>query len=109
MNLRWTALLVSKYMCHRTRIEVVLSGGEDGLAVETAPCKMKAEAVTEMFLKDYLDEKFCVSFQCKDELRLAYGENFANAAKTFWELIRNANAVDRLYGVGVNHKLFISF
>uniref|UniRef100_A0A1B0C5Q4 Hcy-binding domain-containing protein n=1 Tax=Glossina palpalis gambiensis TaxID=67801 RepID=A0A1B0C5Q4_9MUSC len=74
----------------------------DDVAVETILCQMEAEAVTEMLLKDYLDVKFWVSFQCKDELRLAHGENFANAAKSVWELIRKANAVGRLYCIDVN-------
>ncbi|KAI9578820.1 hypothetical protein GQX74_009394 [Glossina fuscipes] len=67
---------------HRTRIEAVLSGVVDGLVVETILCQMEAEAVTEMLLKDYADVKFWVSFQCKDELLLAHGQNFANSAKT---------------------------
>ncbi|KAL9928665.1 LOW QUALITY PROTEIN: uncharacterized protein ACN427_007240 [Glossina fuscipes fuscipes] len=87
---------------HRTRIEAVLSGVVDGLVVETILCQMEAEAVTEMLLKDYADVKFWVSFQCKDELLLAHGQNFANSAKSVWELIRKSNAVDRLYCIGVN-------
>uniref|UniRef100_A0A1A9WKZ8 Hcy-binding domain-containing protein n=1 Tax=Glossina brevipalpis TaxID=37001 RepID=A0A1A9WKZ8_9MUSC len=87
---------------HRTRIDAVVTEGVNGLAVETIPCLMEAEAITEMLLKDYPDVKFWISFQCKDELHLAHGENFANAAKTIWELIIEANAIDRLYGIGVN-------
>ncbi|XP_067624618.1 AP2-associated protein kinase 1-like isoform X4 [Eurosta solidaginis] len=48
---------------HRHRIDACLAEGVDGLAVETIPCQMEAEAVVDMLLKDYVDVKFWVSFQ----------------------------------------------
>lgn len=87
---------------HRTRIDALLAEGVNGLAVETIPCQMEAEAVTEMILNDYTTAKFWVSFQCKDDLHLAHGENFANAAQSIWSMVKQASARDRLYGIGVN-------
>lgn len=87
---------------HRTRIDALLAEDVNGLAVETIPCQMEAEAITEMILNDYPTAKFWVSFQCKDESHLAHGENFANAAKSIWEMVKQANARDRIFGIGVN-------
>ena len=87
---------------HRTRIEALLAEGVNGLAVETIPCQMEAEAVTEMILNDYPTAKFWISFQCKDESHLAHGENFANAAESIWNMVKQANARDRIFGIGVN-------
>lgn len=87
---------------HRVRIDALLAEGVDGLAVETIPCQMEAEAVTELLLKEYPAVKFWVSFQCKDDLHLAHGENFANAAKSVWDMVKKADASDRIFGIGVN-------
>lgn len=87
---------------HRARIDALLAEDVNGLAVETIPCQMEAEAVTEMILNDYPKVKFWVSFQCKDDLHLAHGENFASAVKSLWDLIKEANAVERVYAIGVN-------
>lgn len=87
---------------HRTRIDAVLAEGVAGLAVETIPCQKEAEAVTEMLLADYPDVKFWISFQCKDEQTLAHGEDFATAAKSIWDLVKAANAKDRIFGIGLN-------
>lgn len=87
---------------HRTRINALLDEDVNGLAVETIPCPKEAEAVTEMLLNDYPNVQFWVSFQCKDEMHLAHGENFANAAKSIWEMIKKSNAKDRFFGIGVN-------
>jgi len=49
---------------HKTRIEICLAAGVDGLALETLPCLMEAEAVTELVLDKFPDAKFWVSLQC---------------------------------------------
>lgn len=87
---------------HRPRIDACLAEGVDGLAVETIPCQMEAEAVVDMLLQDYPDVKFWVSFQCKDNETLAHGEPFSNAAYSIWNKVKETNAVDRLIAVGVN-------
>ncbi|XP_023296873.2 homocysteine S-methyltransferase 1-like [Lucilia cuprina] len=87
---------------HRIRINALLAENVNGLAVETIPCPKEAEAVTQMILNDYPNVKFWVSFQCKDELHLAHGENFANAAKSIWDMVKQANARERIFGIGVN-------
>nr|XP_016925072.1 homocysteine S-methyltransferase 1 [Drosophila suzukii] len=95
---------------HRTRIEICLAAGVDGLALETLPCQMEAEAVTEFVLENCPDAKFWVSFQCKDEKNLASGESFAEAALSVWRLVQNQKAGDRLLGIGVNcvNPLFVT-
>lgn len=50
---------------HRTRIEICLAEGVNGLALETLPCQLEAEAVTELVLDSYKDVNFWVSFQCQ--------------------------------------------
>ncbi|XP_017060994.1 homocysteine S-methyltransferase 2 [Drosophila ficusphila] len=87
---------------HRTRIEICLAAGVDGLAVETLPCQLEAEAVTEFVLDNCPQAKFWVSFQCKDESHLASGESFATAALSVWRLVQNRKAEDRLLGIGLN-------
>ncbi|XP_005182626.1 uncharacterized protein LOC101898193 isoform X2 [Musca domestica] len=90
---------------HRIRIDALLEENVDGLSVETIPCQKEAEAVTEILLRDYAHVKFWISFQCKDDLHLAHGENFANAAKAVWDMIKKkhgAKAKDHIYGIGVN-------
>ncbi|KAH8412614.1 hypothetical protein KR009_003589 [Drosophila setifemur] len=87
---------------HRTRIEICLAAGVDGLALETLPCQLEAEAVAELVLDTYKDVRFWVSFQCKDETRLASGESFAEAALSVWRLVQNRKAENRLLGIGMN-------
>ncbi|XP_073820738.1 uncharacterized protein isoform X2 [Musca autumnalis] len=91
---------------HRVRIDALLAENVDGLSVETIPCQKEAEAITEMLLKDYPNVKFWISFQCKDDLHLAHGENFANAAKAIWDMIKKhhggAKGNDHIFGIGVN-------
>ncbi|KAH8352997.1 hypothetical protein KR084_008024 [Drosophila pseudotakahashii] len=95
---------------HRTRIEICLAAGVDGLALETLPCQLEAEAVTEFVLDNCPESKFWVSFQCKDEKSLASGESFAEAALTVWRLVQNRKAEDRLLAIGVNcvNPLFVT-
>ncbi|XP_013111970.2 uncharacterized protein LOC106090350 [Stomoxys calcitrans] len=90
---------------HRPRIDALVAEGVDGLAVETIPCLMEAEAITEMLLRQYPEVKFWVSFQCKDDLHLANGETFANAALSIWNMVKKNNKYnpkEKIFGIGVN-------
>ncbi|XP_017069704.2 LOW QUALITY PROTEIN: homocysteine S-methyltransferase 2 [Drosophila eugracilis] len=87
---------------HRTRIEICLAAGVDGLALETLPCQMEAEAVAEFVLDNCPEAHFWVSFQCKDEKHLASGESFAEAALSIWRLVQSRKAENRLIGIGLN-------
>uniref|UniRef100_A0A6P4E5X5 Homocysteine S-methyltransferase 3 n=1 Tax=Drosophila rhopaloa TaxID=1041015 RepID=A0A6P4E5X5_DRORH len=95
---------------HRTRINICLAAGVDGLALETLPCQLEAEAVTEFVLDNCANTKFWVSFQCKDEKHLASGESFAEAALSVWRLVQSRKAESRLFGIGVNcvNPLFVT-
>ncbi|XP_030384083.1 homocysteine S-methyltransferase 2 [Scaptodrosophila lebanonensis] len=88
---------------HSTRIDTCLKqAGADGLAVETIPCQIEAEAVTDLILREHKGVKFWVSFQCKDEVSLAHGESFAQAALSIWRIVQSHNAQSCLLGIGVN-------
>jgi homocysteine S-methyltransferase len=50
---------------HKVRIDACLEVGVDGLAIETIPCKIEADALVDLMLSDYPDVKFWMSFQCK--------------------------------------------
>lgn len=81
---------------HRVRINALVEEGVDLLAIETIPAQAEAEALIEL-LKEYPNQKAWVSFQCKDTLHTAHGENFAEAAKKCWGL-----ASGQLVAVGSN-------
>ncbi|XP_037958402.1 homocysteine S-methyltransferase-like [Teleopsis dalmanni] len=87
---------------HKPRIEACLEEGIDGLAVETIPCQIEGEAVAEMLLTEYKHVKFWTSFQCKDGIELANGDNFALTAISIWDLVKKYDAIDRFLGIGVN-------
>ncbi|KAH8281725.1 hypothetical protein KR054_002472 [Drosophila jambulina] len=87
---------------HQTRILSCLSAGVYGLALETLPCQLEAEAVTEFVIEVNVKTTFWVSFQCKDDSHLASGESFATAALAIWHLVKSRKAEDRLLGIGVN-------
>lgn len=87
---------------HRTRIDACIAAGVDALAIETIPCQAEAEALVEMLCDDYPDVKFWIAYQCKDESTLAHGENFADATRSLWELLRERNAQSKCLAIGVN-------
>ncbi|XP_037958399.1 homocysteine S-methyltransferase 1 [Teleopsis dalmanni] len=95
---------------HRVRIDACLEAGVDALAIETIPCQVEAEALVEMLCDDYPDVKFWVSFQCKDDKTLAHGEDFADAALSIWELLKERNAQHNCLAIGVNcvHPKYVS-
>ncbi|XP_026464857.1 uncharacterized protein LOC113367465 [Ctenocephalides felis] len=84
---------------HRPRIEALINAGVDGLAIETIPCQLEAEALVELIVNEYPGTKAWLSFQCQDESRLAHGELFRDAALSCWELARESQC---LLAVGVN-------
>ncbi|XP_073820739.1 homocysteine S-methyltransferase-like [Musca autumnalis] len=95
---------------HKTRIDACLEAKVDVLAIETIPCQVEAEALAEMLCEEYPDVKFWISFQCKDGQTLAHGEDFADAALSVWDIVKEHNAVGNCLGIGVNcvHPKFVT-
>lgn len=95
---------------HRTRIDACLEAKVDVLAIETIPCQIEAEALTEMLCEEYPDVKFWVSFQCKDDQTLAHGEDFVDAALSVWDIVKEHNCLANFLGIGVNcvHPKFVT-
>lgn len=95
---------------HKIRIDACLEAGVDALAIETIPCQMEAEILTEMLCSEYGNVKFWVSFQCKDAKTLAHGENFADAALSVWDIVKEHNAHKNCLAIGVNcvHPKFVN-
>ncbi|XP_075153887.1 betaine-homocysteine S-methyltransferase-like [Haematobia irritans] len=87
---------------HKARIDACLEAGVDALAIETIPCQMEAEALTEMLCNDYPDVKFWVSFQCKDQKTLAHGEDFVDAALSVWDIVKEHEAQKNCLAIGLN-------
>ncbi|CRK88409.1 CLUMA_CG002188, isoform A [Clunio marinus] len=86
---------------HKVRINACIEAGVDGLAIETIPCQMEAEAVVDMILDEHPDMKFWVSFQCKDGNSLAHGEKFADAVDSIFTRVAARNKKN-LVAVGIN-------
>ncbi|XP_055539269.1 uncharacterized protein LOC129726502 [Wyeomyia smithii] len=86
---------------HRPRINAIVEAGADALAIETIPCLSEADALLELMSTEHPTVRFWISFQCKDGVSTAHGENFADAAVGVWNkarLLKNNN----LLAVGVN-------
>ncbi|XP_026464856.1 homocysteine S-methyltransferase 3-like [Ctenocephalides felis] len=92
---------------HRPQIEVLLNAGVDGLAIETIPCQIEAEAVIDLIINEHPGTKAWLSFQCKNELSLASGESFREAALSCW---KKALATNTLVAIGANcvHPKYVS-
>ncbi|KAL9693672.1 hypothetical protein quinque_012957 [Culex quinquefasciatus] len=86
---------------HRQRINAVLEAGVDALAIETIPCRKEAEALLELLTTEHPTVRFWVSFQCKDGVNTARGENFAETAAAIWSQAR-ALKNPNLLAIGVN-------
>lgn len=69
---------------HRVRMEAVVEAGVDCLAIETIPATLEMEALVELIQEEYPDMKYWLSFQCRNELEVAHGENFAEACLYLW-------------------------
>jgi len=87
---------------HRTRIDAILDAGVDGLAIETIPCQLEAEALIDLLCDSYPGVKFWISLQCKNETSLAHGENFAEVALSIWQKLKLKNATQNCFAIGVN-------
>ena len=79
---------------HRPRLEALLDGGPDVLAIETIPSIAEAEAIARL-LEDYDGASAWVSFSCRDHERISDGTPIAEAARV-------AASSDRVLAVGVN-------
>ncbi|XP_013162928.1 PREDICTED: homocysteine S-methyltransferase YbgG-like [Papilio xuthus] len=81
---------------HIPRINTLLEEGVDLLAIETIPCLKEARVLIEL-LKEYPKAKAWLSFSCRDEEKLAHGEDFQMAAVQCWQ-----TNPTQLIAVGVN-------
>ncbi|XP_072936970.1 homocysteine S-methyltransferase-like [Epargyreus clarus] len=81
---------------HRPRIQALVEGGVDLLALETIPCQEEAEMLCDL-LREFPHVKAWLAFSCKDDQSIAHGECFQKVAKKCWE----ANP-DQLVAIGVN-------
>ncbi|XP_063703010.1 uncharacterized protein LOC134832784 isoform X2 [Culicoides brevitarsis] len=86
---------------HRRRIAACIEAGVDLLAVETIPCLMEAEVLVDLICHEYPSVKFWVSFQCKDNVHLAHGEDFSDAVNHIWNKVKEYKT-ENLLAVGVN-------
>lgn len=62
---------------------------------------MEAEAMLDLMCEEYPHVKFWIAFQCKDNVRTARGESFAEAAAYIWNKAKDMMN-DNLIAVGVN-------
>ncbi|KAK7590705.1 hypothetical protein V9T40_002318 [Parthenolecanium corni] len=70
---------------HRPRIQALIEGGVDVLAFETIPALQEAKVLIEL-LKEYPNMKAWLSFSCKDENYLSYGQSFVEVAEQCWSM-----------------------
>lgn len=83
---------------HKARIEILINGGVDLLALETIPCKIEAEALIEL-LKEYPKIEAWLTFSCRpDGKSIVDGSDFQQIALNCY---RNA-IKGQLIAVGVN-------
>lgn len=79
---------------HRPRIALLKDTGADLFAFETFPSLLEAESVVDL-LEEFPDVQAWLSFSCRDELRVAHGETFAECAEL-------ASRSKQILSVGVN-------
>uniref|UniRef100_A0A6M2DH83 Putative cysteine s-methyltransferase n=1 Tax=Xenopsylla cheopis TaxID=163159 RepID=A0A6M2DH83_XENCH len=84
---------------HRPRINALIEAGVDGLAIETIPCQLEAEALINLIVEEFPGTTAWMSFQCKDDSSLASGDNFREAALSCWKLAAPTNC---LLAIGAN-------
>uniref|UniRef100_A0A1L8E2J7 Putative cysteine s-methyltransferase n=1 Tax=Nyssomyia neivai TaxID=330878 RepID=A0A1L8E2J7_9DIPT len=84
---------------HRVRIEAVLEAGVDGLAIETIPCRVEAQALVDIMTDEYPDVKYWLAFQCKDDQTIAHGENFAETCREIWAKAKDCS---NILAIGTN-------
>ncbi|KAM7249453.1 hypothetical protein ACFE04_004066 [Oxalis oulophora] len=81
---------------HRPRIQALIEGGCDILAFETIPAMQEAKVLIEL-LQEYPHMKAWLSFSCKDETYLSYGQHFVEVAQQCWKM----NST-QIIAIGVN-------
>lgn len=91
---------------HRERLRAVVRAGVDGVAIETIPCRMEAEAMVELMEREFAGVPYWLSFQCsRDGVRLAHegeDERFGEVARAVWERVAAGPRRGDLLAVGVN-------
>lgn len=86
---------------HKVQIDVIVAAGVDGLAIETMPCKAEAMAVIDYVTEHYSNLKFWVSFQCRDVMSIANGDNFAETVDEICQFLAQ-NKHDNFIAIGMN-------
>uniref|UniRef100_A0A8D8YM04 Selenocysteine Se-methyltransferase n=1 Tax=Cacopsylla melanoneura TaxID=428564 RepID=A0A8D8YM04_9HEMI len=81
---------------HRPRIEALIQGGIDVLAIETLPAQEEAVVLAEL-IKEYPSLKAWISFSCKDEKHTCHNDKFGVIAREIY-----ARNPAQLVAVGVN-------
>ncbi|KAL1458279.1 hypothetical protein WDU94_008440 [Cyamophila willieti] len=81
---------------HRPRIEALIQGGIDVLAIETLPAQEEAVVLAEL-IKEYPSLKAWISFSCKDEKHTCHGDKFGVIAREIY-----AQNPAQLVAVGMN-------
>ncbi|XP_066258747.1 uncharacterized protein [Euwallacea similis] len=72
---------------HIPRINALIDGGVDLLAIETIPCRVEAEMLVKLLQEKYPQVKAWLSFSAaSDGKHTAYGEPFQEVAKACYEL-----------------------
>lgn len=89
---------------HRDRLQAVCAEGVDGLAIETVPCALEAEAMAELMAAEFPQQRYWMSFQCSaDGVHLAHaGERFAEVARYVWDRVNGDQGQGQLLAVGLN-------
>ncbi|KAG5672442.1 hypothetical protein PVAND_002570 [Polypedilum vanderplanki] len=87
---------------HKVRIDACVESGVDGLAIETIPCLMEANALVDLVLTEYPNLKFWISFQCKNGEVIANGQRFSDCILSIWNQVEAAKRPENLVAVGIN-------
>lgn len=83
---------------HISRIDALVAGDVDLLAIETIPCKVEAEMLVKLLKERYPGRKAWLSFSvAQDGKSTAYGEPFQETAKACYDL-----NPEQLVAIGVN-------
>ncbi|XP_015597490.1 uncharacterized protein LOC107268841 isoform X2 [Cephus cinctus] len=84
---------------HKPRIEALIKGGIDLLALETIPYKLEAEALIDLLKRDFPNVKAWLSFSCREDGKsIADGSNFQEVALSCYKRA----LPNQLVAVGVN-------
>lgn len=81
---------------HSSRLKALVEAEVDFIAFETLPCQKEAVVLVKL-LMEYPKMKAWLSFSCKDENKLANGEDFKSTVRRCYDM-----NPDQLVAVGVN-------